>query len=378
MNVPISTQLELVLLSRMLDVIKTTPGLPLARFFEELNRHLSDSCTPLSLSAYWQEQYPGVQSQVAIPPPPKPNPTTEEADGSSSRGGGTAQRGTRPGADSAPALPTTGGAGSSAANLATDSSEDLAILLTTNGAVAGVTSGTALGTAASSSATGTGGAAGTTSSSGNLTQPHPPAPTPAQPSQSQSHAAFPLPPPDTTAHHQAIVPNIPELDHLKTITHQESRHDPLLVVRNLYEVAASGLTKQPSASSPKDRSVLLLTCLMLAMRSGRVSLLLHTTLLLYLYQEDVHMLVHLLPASQSLIKQFHTLCQQVGVKEMEVLEKHTFTGLVAQGMTVVNGKDSTASSSALVLSCGKADHGKYHSICLSSQILTPCLSSQVN
>jgi hypothetical protein len=75
MNVARSTQLELLLITKTLDIITTTPGLSVAKFFEEFIEavnQLPDS----SLSTYWKEIYkdslpdfPNRISLVDVKPP---------------------------------------------------------------------------------------------------------------------------------------------------------------------------------------------------------------------------------------------------------------------------------------------------------------------
>lgn len=228
MNVPVSAQLELVLLARILESIKSCPGLPIVQFFEELNVHLRKA-DDLSLSAYWKKVYPDDKTITSTVDVPK--------------------------------------------------EEQLA-------------------------------------GSGEDEQ-------------------------------SMIVPNISELDHLRKVKHTEIRHDPLLVIRNLYENAMSSL---PSASA-EERTILLTACLLLGMKSGRASLLLHSTLLLYLFRNDCSAI------DPKLMNDFWVKCKAISSK------------IKPSRVTPVSSDDGATRESTLLLSFGKADHGKY----ILMQLLPLCI-----
>ncbi|KAJ1420207.1 hypothetical protein B484DRAFT_132022, partial [Ochromonadaceae sp. CCMP2298] len=72
-----------------------------------------------------------------------------------------------------------------------------------------------------------------------------------------------------------------ELDYLKHETRIDRRHDPLQLVQQLYSAAAVAVGAVGGlVSAAYSRDILLSACLVIAVKSGRASLLLHLALLL--------------------------------------------------------------------------------------------------
>ena len=209
---PISTQLELVLLSRTLESIRSCPGLPIVYFFEELNVHLQQT-SELSLSAYWRKVFPDHKNLVSIVEVPREEHGSGDED------------------------------------------------------------------------------------------------------------------------QRTIVPNISELDHLRHSKHAEIRHDPLLIIRNLYENAISTL----SSANPEERSILLTSCLLLSIKSGRASLLLHTAMLMYIFKNDCAII------SPTLIAEFRKKCISLKTEDKQ---------------KPIKDPASVLKETTIIFSFGKADHGK--------------------
>ena len=81
--------------------------------------------------------------------------------------------------------------------------------------------------------------------------------------------------------------NIAELDYLRHEETIDSNHDPLQVMQNLYSTAAMFILHN-SSSSTSGRDVLLSACLNMAVKSGRISLLLHFVLMVLSLHESYH------------------------------------------------------------------------------------------
>ena len=81
--------------------------------------------------------------------------------------------------------------------------------------------------------------------------------------------------------------NIAELDYLRHEETIDSNHDPLQVMQNLYSTAAMFILHN-SSSSTCGRDVLLSACLNMAVKSGRISLLLHFVLMVLSLHESYH------------------------------------------------------------------------------------------
>lgn len=81
--------------------------------------------------------------------------------------------------------------------------------------------------------------------------------------------------------------NIAELDYLRHEETIDSNHDPLQVMQNLYSTAAMFILHNLS-SSTFGRDVLLSACLNMAVKSGRISLLLHFVLMVLSLHESYH------------------------------------------------------------------------------------------
>ncbi len=164
-----------------------------------------------------------------------------------------------------------------------------------------------------------------------------------------------------------VTANIPELQYLKDIDrHIEARHDPLLVIRNLYDTAVSSLLN----SSDEEKSVLLKSALLMSLKSARLSLLLHVITLLYLFKDEMKgiessAVIELYNRAVELVKQ--RKLEEGGEYEKLSSEKLT-TITINQGETKIDLNELTPlqfqekirndANNSLVLSFGKADHGK--------------------
>lgn len=153
---------------------------------------------------------------------------------------------------------------------------------------------------------------------------------------------------DSESKQQTLPSNIRELEHLKNAEHTEARHDPLLIVRTLYESASQELQYNTSAD---ERCVLLQTCLCIAIKTGRLSILLHSLLLVYMYDHDSKNI------DPTILQEFYSTCREFGLSQIQKASKNptTLSNLLKeeniQDIKQVNGNN-------LVLSFGKADHGK--------------------
>ena len=72
--------------------------------------------------------------------------------------------------------------------------------------------------------------------------------------------------------------NINELNYLKHDEAIDEKHDPLQVIQKLYGTAVTCIEK---SSCIDDRNILLSACLAMAIKSGRISLLLHVMMMIY-------------------------------------------------------------------------------------------------
>jgi len=79
--------------------------------------------------------------------------------------------------------------------------------------------------------------------------------------------------------------NINELDYLRHEETIDSNHDPLQVMKNLYSTAAM-LILHNLSSTTSSRDILLSACLNMAVKSGRISLLLHFILMILSLHES--------------------------------------------------------------------------------------------
>jgi hypothetical protein len=221
MNVSVSTQLELLLLSRTLETIKRTPGYPISRFYSELNKQIA-LAPELSLSAHWNT----IKSLVSVAPD-----TVIDKDNE-----------------------------------------------------------------------------------------------------------------DTSS--RVVLCDVPELQHLKSPIHCESKHDPLLIVRNLFDTAVQAFPRSIPAI-PDVASPLLTACLLLGAKSGRAGLLIHTALLIVLFREEQQIAL-----PREILAELYELAQKVRTREskfMKELQDH------ARKRKREHKKNPNPT---IVLSCGKADHGE--------------------
>ena len=79
--------------------------------------------------------------------------------------------------------------------------------------------------------------------------------------------------------------NIDELDYLRHSESIDINHDPLQVIQNLYNTAAMFVFHN-SSSSASSRDILLSACLNMAVKSGRINLLLHFMLMVLSLHEN--------------------------------------------------------------------------------------------
>jgi hypothetical protein len=221
MNVARSTQLELLLLSKTLDIIKSTPGLSIAKFFQDFIVAI-EKLPEGSLSAYWKELEDTRESLVDV----KPSDTVDGAD--------------------------------------------------------------------------------------------------------------------------TIVPNIAELDHLRKPLHMEIRHDPILVIRSLYEAASSSLL----AASPEEKSSLLYSCLTMGEKSARTSLLTHAIALMYIFKDET-------PGIKAKILKTIAKRGKEIYAESRSSEKEKCAKSSSSSSREMDSLDNIRQN--LVYSFGKADHGNHFS-----------------
>lgn len=88
---------------------------------------------------------------------------------------------------------------------------------------------------------------------------------------------------ETPSSNAGIVNNVKEIEHLKDLEHFEIRHDPLLLVRKLFEIANSSLLDVEG----KEKKILTSATILLGLKSGRASYLLNSILILYLLKNEI-------------------------------------------------------------------------------------------
>lgn len=153
-----------------------------------------------------------------------------------------------------------------------------------------------------------------------------------------------------------IVANIKELDHLRQATHSESRHDPLLLVRTLYDTAAADIPLSSSA----DRSILVNSILLMALKSARISLCVHALFLLYIFQNDMDTLDEqcfgdFISESIAALKSTE-LPQLPNESHHNALHLSPLESLLTGER--LDSNELLQNNTRIVLSFGKADHGK--------------------
>jgi hypothetical protein len=160
--------------------------------------------------------------------------------------------------------------------------------------------------------------------------------------------------------------NIPELDYLRHINQIDLKHDPLSIVQNIYGAAASIILD----ASPYNRSILLSACTALAAKSGRASLLLHLISLLATLapsnsdQDEQYVSVDLDPlkdlcaniqrGNESPELPATAREEPLDVPADPLAESALLEASVGSGTSRILSKER----SGILLSFGKADHGK--------------------
>lgn len=165
--------------------------------------------------------------------------------------------------------------------------------------------------------------------------------------------------------------NLPELDYLRHGDRIDLKHDPLSVVQNLYGAAAS----IESAANPRNQSILFSACSSLAVKSGRASLMLH---FISLITTQMHrdMNEHVISLDIDSLKDIwdfiesgkkRTIIPPESVPHslhLEVPLNPLAFNATSKAIEVNSGLGSLDSDpmceckKGMVLSCGKADHGK--------------------
>lgn len=145
-----------------------------------------------------------------------------------------------------------------------------------------------------------------------------------------------------------LLADVKELEHLKNPEHTEARHDPLLVIRSFYETAVQELQ---FCTTAEQRCILLETCLCIAMKSARLSLLLHSLMLMYMYEQDSKSI------DPAFIQEFYSICQTCGIQQIQKTNQNqTSIANILKEENISHLKEVCPTN--LVLSFGKADHGK--------------------
>ena len=154
--------------------------------------------------------------------------------------------------------------------------------------------------------------------------------------------------------------DVPEIEYLKEnkvlepTKEMAEKHDPLRLIQNLYDTACGCFSS--SSITTSDRDILITICLLIALKSGRASYLLHTAWIISSIDDDyigVEMTIfeeffaHL---KQSNLALDNTLCR---IKEDAVKLQKPEQLVPLQKRTVINRTPRT-----FLFSFGKADHGK--------------------
>eukprot|EP01035_Chromulina_nebulosa_P028850 gene28850-38148_t len=154
--------------------------------------------------------------------------------------------------------------------------------------------------------------------------------------------------------------DVPEIEYLKEnkvlepTKEMAEKHDPLRLIQNLYDTACGCLSS--SSITISDRDILITICLLIALKSGRASYLLHTAWIISSIDDDyigVEMTIfeeffaHLKQSKEALDK---TFCR---IKENAMKLQKPEQPFPLQKSTVVNRTPRT-----FLFSFGKADHGK--------------------
>ena len=172
---------------------------------------------------------------------------------------------------------------------------------------------------------------------------------------------------------------MPELDYLKHEDAIDFKHDPLQLIQNLYGVAAMYI----QSSTTVDRDILLSACLIIAIKSGRASLLLHFAgMLASLNDTEVEIDIDILEDICRCLIDGENKTDTENSSERRAAEDSPFADaldeltmgnnspplaaeLVEINQPCFSGVDNTnlrsryatASSDGILLTFGKADHG---------------------
>ncbi len=138
---------------------------------------------------------------------------------------------------------------------------------------------------------------------------------------------------------------IKELEYLKEPKHVDMKHDPMLVVRTIYNTALGSL----ASSSLEERAVLLIACFMIAVKSARASLLLNTAMLSYLLRDEI------ISLETDIFAGLYEYCVEAASRDPA---KNLAATLNKQSVKM-RSPDASDDDTIFVLSFGKADHGKY-------------------
>jgi len=167
--------------------------------------------------------------------------------------------------------------------------------------------------------------------------------------------------------------SIPELNYLKFDERIDHKHDPLQVIHNLYGVAAAYTVD----ASPYNQSVLMSACLAVAVKSGRASLLLHVASMILTVisnscdPEAPYISIDLDPLKDilNLLTQQAQPAVALHIKSNELstdaeqeseMVRYEKDPLLSRGTLEdrMRGDGLGSNRKGMVLSFGKADHGK--------------------
>lgn len=140
--------------------------------------------------------------------------------------------------------------------------------------------------------------------------------------------------------------NIRELSYLNDKAHADAKHDPLLLVRTLFDIAVQSL----ASAGAEEQATLMLACTLLASKSARASLLLNTAVICCLLKDDFVSL------DASVLSEYHRNC-------IEAARRDTAKAVVGdlqkqEAREALGGFHRSEEPETFVLSFGKADHGK--------------------
>ncbi|RYH25809.1 hypothetical protein EON65_15245 [archaeon] len=141
--------------------------------------------------------------------------------------------------------------------------------------------------------------------------------------------------------------SLKELDYLKEAEHADKKHDPLSIVRTIFNTA---LYSFQGPLQPEQVSTLITACSVIGFKSGRTSLLLHTILLCFLLKDEI------VTIPSSFLREMHKMAQETASRDV-------VGGLLPYINEYYQHRHEESqphhtSSSTYVLSFGKADHGK--------------------